>query len=144
MEKTGAGGKPQAYNIENGQYIGKINAEVYKIIKKVYKAQNDDVIITNKWFGDHIDGNHNDYYKKHKDELYGIISDPDYVFKDKNHENGLIFVGKVNKTQIIISINSKNRNWKNTIISLYGCGDTTLKKLLKHRELLYKKTPTQS
>ncbi len=69
-----------------------------------------------------------------------LIEDPDFIFKDATHKNGVIFVGMLEKTQIIIALNSTNREWKNTIITLFGCGACTLKKLKKYRKILYQKS----
>ncbi len=120
--------------------VGKFGQKISKILKDNFNNFNDDVIITENIFRAHIDGNHDDFYNVHKEHLHKIIEDPDFIFKDATHKNGVIFVGMLEKTQIIIALNSTNREWKNTIITLFGCGTRTLKKLKKYRKILYQKS----
>ena len=119
--------------------ISEINPSVSRILKREFNILNNEVVITEKQYESHIDGNHDDFYAKHIDDIPKIIKDPDFVFQDNTHKNGVIFVGAVEKTQIIVALNSTNKDWKNTIITVFGCGDSTLKRLLKKNKIFYKK-----
>jgi hypothetical protein len=69
----------------------------------------------------------------------GIINNPDYIFISNKKENTVIFVSKKHKVQLIVSLNTTDENLSNTIITIFGCGNSTLKRLKKKNEILYKK-----
>ena len=124
---------------ENCIHIADIHPSVAEILKKEFNIVNNEIVVTKKQFENHIQGHHDNFYEKHKDNIPKIIKDPDFVFEDIKHDNGVIFVGVSEKTQIIIALNSQNKKWSNTMITVFGCGKETLLRLLKKNKLFYKK-----
>ena len=82
---------------------------------------------------------HGDIYEKVKDDIANIIQDPDFIFISDKRENSVIFVSILHKAQFIVKLNVESKQKANTIITIFGCGEKTLKRLKKKNEILYKK-----
>ena len=111
-------------------------------IKARFDIKSSSVIITDKQFASHIAKGanaHDDIYEKVKDDIANIIQDPDFIFISDKRENSVIFVSISHKAQFIVKLNVESKQKANTIITIFGCGEKTLKRLKKKNEILYKK-----
>lgn len=123
--------------ITNG--LGKASSVLYQH----FAIKSTDIIITDKQYKTHIAqgaNTHGDIFEEIKDDIPTIIEDPDYVFKSNKREDTVIYVSMQFKAQLIIKLNTVNKNLSNTIITIFGCGKSTLKRLIKKNEKLYQKS----
>lgn len=82
---------------------------------------------------------HDDIYKKVKDDIPNILEDPAFVFVSDKREDSVIYVSILHKIQLIVKLNVESKEKSNTIITIFGCGEKTLKRLKKKNEILYRK-----
>lgn len=120
-------------------FAGNINKQVYDILKQTFNIKNPEVVITDKWFKNHIEPGHEKFYENNKHHIAKIINDPDYIFIDKNHNDTVIFVGEIEESQIVISLNTKRDDYSNTIITFFPCGEKTLQRMKRSKQKIYQK-----
>ncbi len=128
---------PQHIPIANT--LGKASA----VLMERFDIKSESVIITDRQYKEHIAkgaNNHDDIFDKIKNRIPYMIEDPDYVFVSDKKEDTVIFVSEEDKIQLIIKLNRINPVLSNTIITIFGCGNNTLKRLKKKNEILYKKS----
>ena len=128
---------------EDGKFkiVGKFNKDVYKFLKSKYGIKDPDVAITDRWLKEHIEPGHSGFYKNNKKYISKIIKDPDYIIEDSKRNNTVLFIGKLEKSQIVISLRTNEENgYKNTIITFFGCGKSTLDRILRNKNVIYNKT----
>lgn len=121
--------------------IGKININIYKCITTDICSE--EVIITDTQIA-HIQERHPEAFKKTAAYLKDAISDPDYIFRDKRKNTGLVI--KKYRTckgyiQLVLRICTSydNPNYKNSIISCWEISEKRLKNYLRNKRILYKK-----
>ena len=136
-EPTNIANKPTHIFVSNN--LGKAG----NVLKARFDIKSDSVIITDKQFASHIAkgaNTHDDIYEKVKDDISNIIQNSDFVFVSDKRENSVIFVSIAHKAQFVVKLNVENKEKSNTIITIFGCGEKTLKRLKKKNELLYQKS----
>ena len=128
---------PQHISIANT--LGKASA----VLMERFDVKSESVIITDWQYKKHIAkgaNNHDDIFDKIKNRITHMIENPDYVFVSDKKEDTVIFVSEDDKVQLIIKLNRISPDLSNTIITIFGCGNNTLKRLKKKNEILYKKS----
>lgn len=122
-------------------FVGKINRDIYKCITEDIRT--DEVIITGERIL-HVKERHPDDYERFCSYIPGIIQDPDYIV-EANKANTAILLKEVTeaegKFKLVLRISVKNDpdGYKNSVISFWHIGDTTWRKTLKNKNILYKK-----
>ena len=121
------------------------DSPAFRAISSAFDLKSNRVIITHRQYERHIatgKNTHDDFYDEIKDFLPEIINDPDYIFESDKKENTAIYISVSHKAQIIVALNVNDAKLSNTVISLFQCGETTLKKRKKKLKMLYKKKDT--
>lgn len=122
--------------------VGKINREIYKCITE--EITTDEVIITDERI-QHIKERHPNDYEKFCSYIPQIIEEPDYII-EANKENTGILLKEIQsssekfKMVLRIAVKGDPENYKNSVISFWHIGDTTWRKALKNKNVLYKRT----
>ncbi len=126
--------------VKEVQYVGKIDKNIYKCITK--NIRTDEVIITEERI-QHIKDRHPNDYERYCSYIPDIIANPDYLVQ-ANKENTAVVLKEIKenneKFKLILKLTMPNdpENYKNSIISFWVIGDTTWKKTLKNKKILYK------
>ena len=123
-------------------YIGKIDREIYKCVTKDIRT--DEVIITDERI-QHIKERHPNDYEKYFNYISSVISHPDYIIETDKHSTAVLLkeiadADSNEKFKLILRIAVKNdpKEYKNSVISFWHIGDTTWRKTLKNKKILYK------
>ena len=118
--------------------IGNINTE---LLDKKFNIKTSKLIITKERI-EHIRKKHwNDF------ELYGkymlqIIEEPDYILKDIENDNTVLFLKTINELnlQIVIKLQTENIIDKfNTVITFWHMRKRSYNQILKKNKIIYKK-----
>lgn len=122
-------------------YICQLDRKIYSCISD--NIVNDDVIITCERI-QHIMSRHKDDFEDYKQYLGQIILEPDYIIEANKPKTAVILkeVKQCNKKFKVIlrlKLNNDPYLYSNSVISFWLIGDTTWKKLLKNKKILYKK-----
>ena len=80
--------------------IGKINMEKYAGLSE-NKIITNEVIITFKQI-EHIDEERYGIFERYKDNLEEILLNPDYIIKDKKHENTGLVIKQYEKDVVVV------------------------------------------
>lgn len=121
-------------------YIGKLDREIYKCVAK--NIITDDVIITDERI-EHIKERHPNDYERYCSYISEIISNPDYII-EANKANTAVVLKEIQhnneKFKLVVRIKVENdpNTYKNSVISFWAIGETTWKKTLKNKKILYK------
>lgn len=125
------------------QYIGKI--DVKKLGKYRKKIITDEVILTQERIK-HIQEHHPGDYEKYGIYITEIINNPDYIIDDSKNIDTVLYIKTIKENekniQIVIRLNTNKRekNKKNSILTLWKIKDKTYRQLLRNKEILWKKT----
>lgn len=121
--------------------IGRIDVEKYKVISP--DIQTDEVIITEERIR-HIQERHPDDFERFRSYIPIILQDPDYIIA-ANKSNTAVLLKEIiengEKFKLILRLKTPDmpEDYKNSIISFWHVGDTTWKKTLKNKNILYKR-----
>lgn len=129
-------------NSQGHVFVSKSLGKASSVLMERFDIKSESVIITDKQYSAHIAkgaNNHDDIFEKVKEHIPSIIDEPDYIFISDKKEDTVIFVSEEHKVQLIVKLNTINQDLSNTIITIFGCGQSTLKRLKKKNEILYKK-----
>ena len=121
--------------------VGRIDIEKYKCVTP--EIVTDEVIITDERIA-HIQERHPDDFERFVSYMPQIISDPDYIVEaNKAHTAVILKEIEENgeKFKLILRLKMPNdpAEYKNSIISFWHIGDATWKKMIKNKNILYKK-----
>lgn len=121
--------------------VGRINKDIYKCITE--DIVTDEVIITDERI-QHVKERHPEDYERFCSYIPKIIANPDYII-EANKPNTAVILKEVEeqgekfKLVLRIAVKSDPEGYKNSVISFWHIGDTTWKKTLKNKNVLYKK-----
>ncbi len=121
-------------------YIGKLDKKIFSCVTS--DIQTDEVIITDERI-QHIKDRHPNDYEKYCGYMERIIQNPDYIV-ETNKRNTAVILKKIEENgesfKLILRIVMKDdpKDYKNSVISFWRVGDTTWKKTLKNKKILYK------
>lgn len=121
-------------------YIGKIDRSIYKCVTENIRTE--EVIITDERI-QHIKDRHPNDYERYHAYITEMISNPDYIV-EANKTNTAVLLKEIEldneKLKLILrlAVKSDPKEYKNSVISFWEIGDTTWKKILKNKKILYK------
>lgn len=147
--KTGIANKASSGIIEktkdqrsgvNVKTVGKIDTKIYNVIGEILT---DEVVMTDERVK-HIKERHPNDYERFFEYIPYIISEPDYII-EANKENTAVVLKEIEdngeKFKLILRIKvvSDPPEYKNSVISFWHVGETTWRKTIKNKNILYKK-----
>ena len=120
--------------------LGKASAR----LMERFDIKSERVIITDKQYKEHIAAGankHDDIFDRIREYIPEIIENPDYIFQDDKREDTVIYVSKNYQAQIVVKLNTKDKELSNTIITVFGCSEKRIRQNLRNKseKLLYKK-----
>ena len=123
------------------QFVGKIDIEKYKCV--VSDIKTDEVILTEERI-DHIKQRHPDDYERFCTYIPLIVADPDYIIEANKPNTAVILkevedAGEKFKLVLRLKVEEDPNEYKNSVMSFWLIGDTTWRKTIKNKKILYKK-----
>lgn len=121
--------------------VGMIDVEKYKIISPDIRTQ--EVIITEERIK-HIQERHPDDFERYCSYIPEILRDPDYII-EANKVNTAVILKEIiengERFKLILRLKTQEMpdDYKNSVISFWCVGETTWRKTLKNKKILYKK-----
>lgn len=121
--------------------VGKINKDIYKCITD--DIVTDEVIITNNQI-QHIKERHPNDYERFSNYFNEIVSKPDYIVESNKPNTALVLKeiceeNEVFKTVIRLATSTDNPDYKNSIITFMKIDEKEWNRLLRNKQILYKK-----
>ena len=121
--------------------VGKINRDIYKCITE--DIVTDEVIITDERIL-HIKERHPNDYERFYSYIPEIINDPDFIIEANKPNTAVVLKeieerGEQFKLVLRIKVQGDPEEYKNSIMTFWRIGETTWKKTLKNKTVLYKK-----
>lgn len=121
--------------------VGKIDRDIYKCITK--DIVTDEVIITDERI-EHIKERHPNDYERFYSYIPEIISNPDYIIEANKPNTAVVLKeieerGEKFKLVLRIKVQGDPEEYKNSIMTFWHIGETTWRKTLKNKTILYKK-----
>ena len=121
--------------------VGKIDRDIYKCITK--NIVTDEVIITDERI-EHIKERHPNDYERFYSYIPEIISNPDYIIEANKPNTAVVLKeieerGEKFKLVLRIKVQGDPEEYKNSIMTFWHIGETTWRKTLKNKTILYKK-----
>ena len=122
------------------QRLGVVNKDLLE--SEFGKLATNEVIVTNERLG-HIKTHHPQDYELFMKYSKSIITDPDYIVKDKKNENTVFMIQKLGDTNLNVIVKlileSENKNLKNSIMTFYRIRNKNLAKVVSKNKILYKR-----
>lgn len=121
--------------------VGRIDIEKYKCVTE--DIQTDEVVITDVQIA-HIKERHPDSYERVIESIPGVLDDPDFII-EANKANTAVLLKDISrreeKIKLILRLKGKDdpKEYKNSVISCWVIGDTTWRKNVKNKKILYRK-----
>lgn len=122
--------------------IGKIDVEKYRVVSEHIRT--DEVIITEERI-QHIREHHPNNYERFVSYIPQIIAEPDYIIEANKDHTAVILkefsAEHAEKFKLILrlSVSEDPDGYKNSIISFWEIGETTWRKTIKNKKILYKR-----
>lgn len=121
--------------------VGKINRDIYKCITE--DIVTDEVIITDERI-EHIKERHPNDYERFYSYIPEIINDPDFIIEANKPNTAVVLKeieerGEKFKLVLRIKVQGDPEEYKNSIMTFWRIGETTWRKTLKNKTVLYKK-----
>lgn len=125
----------------NVQTVGRIDIEKYRCITD--KIATDEVIITPERI-QHIEERHPGDYEQFVKYVADILENPDYILEANKPNTGVILKeieenGEKFKVILRVKVESDPAEYRNSILSFWQIGETTWKKNVKNKKILYKR-----
>lgn len=126
--------------VKDVHYVGKINKDIYSCVTK--DIVTDEVIITDERI-QHIKERHPNDFERYSEYISNMIDQPEYILESEKENTAVIlreFEKDNEKFKLILKIKTKYdpENYRNSVISFWKVGETTWKKLLRNKKILYK------
>lgn len=121
--------------------IGRIDKNIYKCVTE--DIVTDEVIITDERIA-HIQGRHPNDYERFCSYIPEILENPDYIIETAKPYTAVILKeienqGEKFKLVLRIKVKSDPAEYKNSIMTFWHIGETTWRKSLKNKKILYKR-----
>ena len=121
--------------------VGRIDIEKYRCVTP--QISTDEVVITDERI-EHIKQRHPNDYERFVGYFPEIISDPDYIIASDRPNTAVILKeiqvsGEKFKLILRLKVEGDPANYKNSILSFWHIGDTTWRKTIKNKNILYKR-----
>ena len=125
----------------NVQTVGRIDIEKYRCITD--EIATDEVIITPERI-QHIEERHPGDYEQFVKYVADILENPDYILEANKPNTGVILKeieenGEKFKVILRVKVESDPAEYRNSILSFWQIGETTWKKNVKNKKILYKR-----
>lgn len=129
-------------DVERGagvEFVGRIDIEKYKVVSNDIRT--DEVIITEERI-EHIKERHPNDYERYVRYIPEVLSSPDYII-EANKPNTAVLLKMVEdngerfKLILRLRVGSDPQEYSNSVLSFWGIGETTWKKTLKNKKILY-------
>lgn len=125
----------------NVQTVGRIDIEKYRCITD--EITTDEVIITPERI-QHIEERHPGDYEQFVKYIADILENPDYILEANKPNTGVILKeieenGEKFKVILRVKVESDPAEYRNSILSFWQIGETTWKKNVKNKKILYKR-----
>lgn len=125
----------------NVQTVGRIDIEKYRCITD--EIATDEVIITPERI-QHIEERHPGDYEQFVKYIADILANPDYILEANKPNTGVILKeieenGEKFKVILRVKVESDPAEYRNSILSFWQIGETTWKKNVKNKKILYKR-----
>ena len=123
--------------------LGTLNWNIYDCISRNHIA--DEVIITEEQIM-HIRERHPEAYMDTLHYVRVILDDPDYIFRDKRPNTGLVVKKILNNDEesslLVLKIitSDDNKDYKNSVITSWKITEKRLNNYLRNKDIIYKKT----
>ncbi len=120
--------------------VGRIDRNIYKCVTE--DIVTDEVIITDERIA-HIQERHPNDYERFCRYIPEILEDPDYIIEAAKPNTAVILKeienqGEKFKLILRIKVKSDPVEYKNSIMTFWHVGETTWRKSLKNKKILYK------
>lgn len=117
-----------------------LDIEKYRCVSPDIRTS--EVIITDERIK-HIQERHPEDYERFRSYIPKIIAEPDYIIAANKEDTAVILkeiTENVEKFKLILRLKTPRdpENYKNSIISFWKVGETTWKKTIKNKKILYK------
>lgn len=119
--------------------LGVLNWAIYDCITAEHIA--DEVIITEEQLL-HIRERHPEAYEDVKRYVRDILDEPDYIFRDKHPNTGLIIKKIVEENSLLVlkvATADDKKEYKNSIITSWKITEKRLNNYLRNKEIIYKR-----
>ena len=121
--------------------LGKLDWNIYDCISN--KHVTDEVIITEEQMR-HIRERHPEAYIDTVQYVREILDDPDYIFRDRRPNTGLVVKKIPNDEEnslLVLKIITPvdNKDYKNSVITSWKINDKRLNNYLRNKDTIYKK-----
>ena len=121
--------------------LGTLDWDIYDCISSNHIA--DEVIITEEQMM-HIRERHPEAYADTIHYVREILDDPDYIFKDKRPNTGLVVKKILNDEEsslLVLKIITfdDNKDYKNSVITSWKITEKRLNNYLRNKDIIYKK-----
>lgn len=123
--------------------VGKIDRDIYKCITG--DIVTDEVIITDERI-QHIEYNHPGDYKHFGTYIPSIISEPDYLIRDERPNTAIVLkkvfnhdTGEYFRLALRLATSSDDSSYKNSIITFMHIRKREYERIVRNKEILYKK-----
>ena len=124
----------------NVQIVGKINIATYRCVS--VEIVTDEVVMTEERI-EHIRKQHPNDYERFCTYIPRMIAEPDYIVQ-ANKANTAVILKEIKengeKFKLILRIKMQHdpADYRNSVLSFWHIGDTTWRKTLKNKKILYK------
>lgn len=124
----------------NVQIVGKINIATYRCVSA--EIVTDEVVMTEERI-EHIRKRHPNDYERFCTYIPRMIAEPDYIVQ-ANKANTAVILKEIQengeKFKLILRIKMQHdpADYQNSVLSFWRIGDTTWRKTLKNKKILYK------
>ena len=121
--------------------VGYIDVEKYKMLST--NIQTSEVIITEERIR-HIQERHSEDYERFCGYIPQMLQEPDYII-ESNQSNTAVILKEIlengEKFKLILRLKTPDMpaDYKNSVISFWDIGNTTWRKTLKNKKILYKR-----
>ena len=123
--------------------VGHIDREIYKCVTE--DIQTDEVIITDERIAHIIDRRGQAFLDKYERYFNEVLSDPDYIFKDKRIHSALVCKSIATEDDAVINlvirlaVEGDGPSFKNSIITAIKESNKRFAQRLRNNEPLYKR-----
>lgn len=130
----------QTSGVSGVEKICDLDIEKYRCVSSDIRTS--EVIITDERIK-HIQERHPEDYERFRSYIPKIIAEPDYIIAANKEDTAVILkeiIENGEKFKLILRLKTPKdpENYKNSIISFWKIGETTWKKTIKNKKILYK------
>lgn len=142
IEKIGIIKESKAKEEPQVHSVGKIDKDIYKCVTD--DLITDEVVITDRQI-DHIKERHPNDFERYKQYFSAIVSEPDYIIEASKPKTALVLKeiktqdNEVFKTVVRLATSEDNPEYKNSIITFMKIDEKEWNRLLRNKNILYKR-----